>query len=47
VTGHTLYEVGHSEDQETIKKNLELNDSDLIEGMYIVIEDNTVQYIKI
>ena len=39
MTGHTLYEVGHSEDQETIEKNLMLNDADLIEGtlvMYIM-----------
>ena len=30
--GHTLYEVCHSEDDETIKKSLELSNADRIEG---------------
>jgi len=30
--GHTLYEACHYEDEETIKKNLELNNTDQIHG---------------
>jgi len=30
--GHTLYEASHYEDEETIKKNLELNNTDRVHG---------------